>query len=103
MKNHYSLFWPKLESIKIESCENLKYLCSSTLAQRLPNLNYISIKNCPRLIQVFNMETNKDEFELQTPQLVEQDAIEETITDAIFNKNINWSRRWGWSQLPHIT
>ncbi|TYI32006.1 hypothetical protein ES332_A04G027200v1 [Gossypium tomentosum] len=65
MKNHYPLFRPKLRSVTIKSCENLKYLCSSTLAQRLPNLNYISIEDCPRLIQVFNMETNKDEFELQ--------------------------------------
>ncbi|XP_040966689.1 probable disease resistance protein At4g27220 isoform X5 [Gossypium hirsutum] len=65
MKNHYPLFWPKLESVHIEYCENLKYLCSSTLAQRLPNLNCISILDCPRLIQVFNMETNKDDFELQ--------------------------------------
>ncbi|KAH1030302.1 hypothetical protein J1N35_046035 [Gossypium stocksii] len=65
MKNHYPLFWPKLKYVVIESCENLKYLCSSTLAQRLPNLYSISIRNCPRLIQVFNMEINKDEFELQ--------------------------------------
>ncbi|KAG8492566.1 hypothetical protein CXB51_009967 [Gossypium anomalum] len=65
MKNHYPLFWPKLRTVTIESCKNLKYLCSSTLAQRLPNLNDVSIRNCPQLIQVFNMETNKDEFELQ--------------------------------------
>ncbi|KAG4204012.1 hypothetical protein ERO13_A04G022100v2 [Gossypium hirsutum] len=65
VKNHYPLFCPKLRAVWIERCKNLKYLCSSTLAQRLPNLNKISINDCPRLIQVFNMETNKDEFELQ--------------------------------------
>ncbi|XP_040966686.1 probable disease resistance protein At4g27220 isoform X2 [Gossypium hirsutum] len=78
MKNHYPLFWPKLESVHIEYCENLKYLCSSTLAQRLPNLNCISILDCPRLIQVFNMETNKDDFELQNhcwPKLETLDIV----------------------------
>ncbi|PPS07243.1 hypothetical protein GOBAR_AA13406 [Gossypium barbadense] len=65
VKNHYPLFCPKLRAVWIERCKNLKYLCSSTLAQRLPNLNKISINDCPPLIQVFNMETNKDEFELQ--------------------------------------
>ncbi|KAG8492559.1 hypothetical protein CXB51_009970 [Gossypium anomalum] len=76
MKNHYPPFWPKLESVEIESCESLKYLCSSTLAQRLPNLNFIGIRNCPRLIQVFNMETNKDEFELQNHCWRELETLE---------------------------
>ncbi|KAH1063323.1 hypothetical protein J1N35_028310 [Gossypium stocksii] len=65
MKNHYPLFCPELRDVNIKSCKNLKYLCSSTLAQRLPKLKFITIEDCPRLIQVFNMETNKDEFELQ--------------------------------------
>ncbi|TYJ38886.1 hypothetical protein E1A91_A04G025400v1 [Gossypium mustelinum] len=78
VKNHYPLFCPKLRAVWIEYCENLKYLCSSTLAQRLPNLNKISINDCPRLIQVFNMETNKDEFELQNhcwPKLETLDIV----------------------------
>ncbi|KAG8492599.1 hypothetical protein CXB51_010045 [Gossypium anomalum] len=65
MKNHYPLFWPKLETVDIRKCKNLKYLCSSTLAQGLPNLESIKIEDCPRLIQVFNMEKNKDGFGLE--------------------------------------
>ncbi|MFQ6641822.1 hypothetical protein Gotur_014406, partial [Gossypium turneri] len=65
MKNHYPLFWPKLETVDIRKCKNLKYLCSSTLAQGLPDLKSIKIEDCPRLVQVFNVEKNKDGFGLQ--------------------------------------
>ncbi|KAH1063236.1 hypothetical protein J1N35_028223, partial [Gossypium stocksii] len=65
MKNHYPLFLPRLKRVYIICCENLKYLCSSTLAQGLPYLVDIWIEECPRLNQVFNMEKNKDRFGLQ--------------------------------------
>ncbi|KAB1669999.1 hypothetical protein ES319_1Z207800v1 [Gossypium barbadense] len=62
IKDQSSLFLPKLEVVKIRGCENLKYLCSS---QGLPYLESIEIEDCPRLIQIFNMEKNKDGFGLQ--------------------------------------
>ncbi|XP_052883812.1 uncharacterized protein LOC108489972 isoform X2 [Gossypium arboreum] len=65
MKNHYPLLWPKLETVDIRKCKNLKYLCSSTLAKGLPNLESIKIEDCPRLLQVFNVEKNKDGFGFQ--------------------------------------
>ncbi|TYJ38845.1 hypothetical protein E1A91_A04G021800v1 [Gossypium mustelinum] len=60
-----SIFWPKLKTVDIRKCKNLKYLCSSTLAKGLPNLESIKIEDCPRLIQVFNVEKNEDGFGLQ--------------------------------------
>ncbi|KAK5834360.1 hypothetical protein PVK06_018237 [Gossypium arboreum] len=60
-----SIFWPKLKTVDIRKCKNLKYLCSSTLAKGLPNLESIKIEDCPRLLQVFNVEKNKDGFGLQ--------------------------------------
>ncbi|TYH74854.1 hypothetical protein ES332_D05G432400v1 [Gossypium tomentosum] len=62
IKDQSSLFLPKLKDVRISGCENLKYLCSS---QGLPCLEAIDIKDCPRLIQIFNMENNKDGFGLQ--------------------------------------
>ncbi|MBA0672523.1 hypothetical protein Goklo_029593 [Gossypium klotzschianum] len=62
MKDQSSLFLPKLEVVKIGGCENLKYLC---LSQGLPYLESIDIEDCPRLIQIFNMEKNKDGLGLQ--------------------------------------
>ncbi|KAB1671134.1 hypothetical protein [Gossypium barbadense] len=62
IKDQSSLFLPKLEVVKIRGCENLKYLCSS---QGLPYLESIDIEDCPRLIQIFNTEKNKDGFGLQ--------------------------------------
>ncbi|TYI84992.1 hypothetical protein E1A91_D05G406600v1 [Gossypium mustelinum] len=62
IKDQSSLFLPKLEVVKIRGCENLKYLCSS---QGLPYLESIDIEDCPGLIQIFNMEKNKDGFGLQ--------------------------------------
>ncbi|MFQ6641853.1 hypothetical protein Gotur_015961, partial [Gossypium turneri] len=62
IKDQSSLFLPKLEVVKIRGCDNLKYLCSS---QALPYLESIDIEDCPGLIQIFNMEKNKDGFGLQ--------------------------------------
>ncbi|TYH74844.1 hypothetical protein ES332_D05G431500v1 [Gossypium tomentosum] len=62
IKDQSSLFLPKLKRVKIRECENLKYLCSS---QGLPYLESIDIGDCPRLIQIFNMEKNMDGFGLQ--------------------------------------
>ncbi|KAB1670391.1 hypothetical protein ES319_1Z171400v1 [Gossypium barbadense] len=56
------LFFPKLKRVTIIRCENLKYLCSS---QGLPYLESVYIEHCPQLIQIFNMEKNKDGFGLQ--------------------------------------
>ncbi|KAH1063246.1 hypothetical protein J1N35_028233 [Gossypium stocksii] len=52
MKNHYPQLWPKLETVDIRKCKNLKYLCSSPLAEGLPHLESIKIEVCPRLVQV---------------------------------------------------
>ncbi|KAH1063288.1 hypothetical protein J1N35_028275 [Gossypium stocksii] len=65
MKSHYPLFWPKLKTVDIRKCENLRYLYSSTWAQGHPCLESINIEDCPRLIQVINVEKNKDGFGLQ--------------------------------------
>ncbi|KAB1671321.1 hypothetical protein [Gossypium barbadense] len=62
IKDQSPLFLPKLKRVMIRRCENLKYLCSS---QGLPYLESIDIGYCPRLIQIFNMEKNKDGFGLQ--------------------------------------
>ncbi|KAB1671184.1 hypothetical protein [Gossypium barbadense] len=61
-KDQSPLFLPNLKGVRIAKCENLKYLCSS---QALPYLESIEIEDCPRLIQIFNMEKNKDGFGLQ--------------------------------------
>ncbi|KAB1669991.1 hypothetical protein ES319_1Z207800v1 [Gossypium barbadense] len=61
-KDQSPLFLPNLKGVRIANCENLKYLCSS---QALPYLESIEIEDCPRLIQIFNMEKNKDGFGLQ--------------------------------------
>ncbi|KAH1063256.1 hypothetical protein J1N35_028243 [Gossypium stocksii] len=63
MKSHFP--WPKLETVDIRKCKNLKYLCSSTLAEGLLDLKSIKIEDCPRLVQVFNIEKKKDGFGLE--------------------------------------
>ncbi|TYH74830.1 hypothetical protein ES332_D05G430400v1, partial [Gossypium tomentosum] len=69
IKDRSPLFLPKLKGVTIRECENLKYLCSS---QGLPYLESIDIEDCPRLIQIFNTEKNKDGFGLQNcPQLLQ--------------------------------
>ncbi|KAB1670002.1 hypothetical protein ES319_1Z207800v1 [Gossypium barbadense] len=67
-KDQSPLFLPNLKGVRIANCENLKYLCSS---QALPYLESIEIEDCPRLIQIFNMEKNKDGFGLQGFPLLE--------------------------------
>ncbi|TXG75627.1 hypothetical protein E1A91_1Z030700v1 [Gossypium mustelinum] len=67
-KDQSPLFLPNLKGVRIAKCENLKYLCSS---QALPYLESIEIEDCPRLIQIFNMEKNKDGFGLQGFPLLE--------------------------------
>ncbi|KAB1671533.1 hypothetical protein [Gossypium barbadense] len=54
--------WPKLRVLSIHDCESLKYISTNTLIQPLES---IDIKDCPRLIQIFNMEKNKDGLGLQ--------------------------------------
>ncbi|KAK8358501.1 hypothetical protein V6Z12_A04G024800 [Gossypium hirsutum] len=69
----------------------------------IASIDRIGSKDCPKLTTSFFVDSqNFVHCITKIPQLVKQDAIEETVTDAIFNKNINWSH-WGGSQLPHIT
>ncbi|TYH74850.1 hypothetical protein ES332_D05G432100v1 [Gossypium tomentosum] len=97
IKDQSSLFLPKLKVVKIRRCENLKYLCSS---QGLPYLESIDIEDCPRLIQIFNTEKNKDGFGLQNcPQLLqvfssteERDVIgDHILLNVPFLKNLKVS------------
>ncbi|KAG8492621.1 hypothetical protein CXB51_010044 [Gossypium anomalum] len=90
----------KLEDeVEVEVKEEMKFdkVKWLTLAE-LPSLIHFCPKGCHFVLPAL--------IELKTPQLVEEDAIEESATasNTIFNKNICWSRLgFSESQLPHIT
>ncbi|KAB1670336.1 hypothetical protein ES319_1Z178300v1 [Gossypium barbadense] len=62
-----------------------------------PAMIKLKVKDCPRLTIGFFIDSQ--EFvhcKTKAPQMVEQDAVEEstTVQNAIFNENIDWSRWW---------
>ncbi|TYH74831.1 hypothetical protein ES332_D05G430500v1 [Gossypium tomentosum] len=64
--------WPKLTTLRIESCPNLKYVCANTWTQGLQSLESVNIRYCPQLIQVFNVEQNKHGQDIVLPELGSQ-------------------------------
>lgn len=67
--------WPKLEILRIEFCQSLKYVCVNTLTRGRQSLKSISIESCPQLIQVFNMEQNKYRQDILLPGLGSQESF----------------------------
>ncbi|KAG8492564.1 hypothetical protein CXB51_009971 [Gossypium anomalum] len=94
----------KLTWLTLEELPSLIHFCPKGCHFVLLALIEMEVKDCPKLTTSFFVDSQKFLHCItKTPQLVEQDAIEKTVTDAIFNKNINWSRLGGGSQLPRIT
>ncbi|XP_052883826.1 probable disease resistance protein At1g12290 [Gossypium arboreum] len=94
----------KLERLTLEELPSLIHFCPKEYHIVLSALVELKVKDCPKLTTSFFVDAQIFVHCItKTPQLVEQDAIEETVTDAIFNKNIDWSLLGGGSQLPCIT
>ncbi|KAH1030301.1 hypothetical protein J1N35_046034 [Gossypium stocksii] len=92
----------KLKWVTLEELPSLIHFYPKEYHVVLPVLVELNVKDCHELTTSFFVDSQEFVHCItKTPQLVEQDVIEETVTDAIFNKNINWSK-WGGSQLPHI-
>ncbi|KAB1671290.1 hypothetical protein [Gossypium barbadense] len=64
--------WPKLRSLRLQYCRNLKYVCATTWTQGLQSLESVYIRDCSQLIQVFNMEQNKHGQDIVLPELGSQ-------------------------------
>ncbi|XP_052883399.1 uncharacterized protein LOC108451113 [Gossypium arboreum] len=97
----------KLKWLTLEELPSLIHFCPKGCHFVLPALIVLKVSDCPKLTTGFFIDSQ--EFvhcKTKTPQLVEEDEIEEsaTVSNAIFNKNICWSRLgFSESQLPHIT
>ncbi|KAG8492627.1 hypothetical protein CXB51_010022 [Gossypium anomalum] len=72
----------------------------------LSALEYLKVIDCLKLTTCFSIDSQKFvHCKIKIPQLLEKDAIEESVTvsNAIFNEDIFWIRRgFSCSQLPHI-
>ncbi|TYJ38838.1 hypothetical protein E1A91_A04G021200v1 [Gossypium mustelinum] len=96
----------KLLNLSLEELPGLIHFCPKGYRFVLSALMKLEVRNCPKLTTDFFIDSQ--EFvhcKIKTPQLVDQDAIEEstTISNANFDENIDWSRLWfSKSQLPHI-
>ncbi|TYH74835.1 hypothetical protein ES332_D05G430800v1 [Gossypium tomentosum] len=96
----------KLNLLSLEELPGLIHFCPKGYHSLFPAMTELKVRNCPKLTTGFFIDSQ--EFvhcKTKALQLVEQDAVEEstTVRNAIFNKNIDWSRGGGESQLPHIT
>ncbi|KAK8358503.1 hypothetical protein V6Z12_A04G025000 [Gossypium hirsutum] len=96
----------KLESLSLEDLPGLIHFCPKGYHFVLSALRELGVRYCPNLTTGFFIDSQ--EFvhcKTKTPQLIEQVAIEEfaTVSNAIFSKNIFWSRGFDGSQLPPIT
>ncbi|KAB1671291.1 hypothetical protein [Gossypium barbadense] len=95
----------KLLNLSLEELPGLIHFCPKGYHFVFPKMTQLKVRDCPKLTTVFFIDSQKFiHCKTKVPQLVEQDAVEEstTIRNAIFNENIYWSRLWGESQLPHI-
>ncbi|XP_052486514.1 probable disease resistance protein At4g27220 isoform X1 [Gossypium raimondii] len=96
----------KLKRLSLEELPGLIHFCPKGYHSVFPAMIELKVRDCPKLTTGFFIDSQ--EFvhcKTKVPQLVEQDAVEEstTVRNAIFNENIDWSRGGGESQLPHIT
>ncbi|TYI85180.1 hypothetical protein E1A91_D05G421900v1 [Gossypium mustelinum] len=96
----------KLKRLSLEELPGLIHFCPKGYHSVFPAMIDLKVRDCPKLTTGFFIDSQ--EFvhcKTKVPQLVEQDAVEEstTVRNAIFNENIDWSQGGGESQLPHIT
>ncbi|TYJ38839.1 hypothetical protein E1A91_A04G021300v1 [Gossypium mustelinum] len=69
LKNNCRLCcYPKLRILEIDSCKSLKYVCTNTSTQGLQSLESVKIRDCPQLMQIFNMEQNENGQDVVLPQ-----------------------------------
>ncbi|TYG71936.1 hypothetical protein ES288_D05G439200v1 [Gossypium darwinii] len=95
----------KLLNLSLEELPGLIHFCPKGYHFVFPEMEQLKVRDCPKLTTGFFIDSQKFiHCKTKVPQLVQQDAVEEstTIRNAIFNENIYWSRLWGESQLPHI-
>ncbi|KAG8492604.1 hypothetical protein CXB51_010039 [Gossypium anomalum] len=97
----------KLEWLTLEKLPSLIHFYPKGCHFVLPALIELKVRDCPKLSSGFFIDSQKFvHCKTKTPQLVDEDEIEKsaTISNAIFNENICWSRRgFSESQLPYIT
>ncbi|MFQ6666694.1 hypothetical protein Gotur_032964, partial [Gossypium turneri] len=86
----------KLKRLSLEELPGLIHFCPKGYHSVFTAMIELNVRDCPKLTTGFFI--NSQEFvhcKTKVPQLVEQDAVEEstTVQNAIFNENIDW-RRW---------
>ncbi|XP_052883715.1 probable disease resistance protein At4g27220 [Gossypium arboreum] len=97
----------KLRKLSLKELPSLIHFCPKGYHFVLSALEDLKVRDCPKLTTSFSIDSQ--EFvhcETKTSQLVEEDAIKESVTvsNAIFNEDTYWSRQgFNESQLPHIT
>ncbi|TYG71954.1 hypothetical protein ES288_D05G440900v1 [Gossypium darwinii] len=87
----------KLNLLSLEELPSLIHFCPKGYHSVFPAMIELKVRDCPKLTTGFFIDSH--EFvhcKTKAPQLVEQDAVEEstTVQNAIFNENINWNRWW---------
>ncbi|KAG8492624.1 hypothetical protein CXB51_010043 [Gossypium anomalum] len=97
----------KLRKLSLKELPSLIHFCPKGYHFVLSALEDLKVRDCPKLTTSFSIDSQEFVYcETKTPQLVEEDAIEESVTvsNAIFNEDIYWSRQgFNESQLPHLT
>ncbi|KAH1063280.1 hypothetical protein J1N35_028267 [Gossypium stocksii] len=81
----------KLEWLTLEELPSLIHFCPKGCHFVLPALIELKVSDCPKLTTSFFIDSQEFVYcKTKTPQLIEEDAIEEsaTVSNAIFNKNI---------------
>ncbi|KAG8492607.1 hypothetical protein CXB51_010046 [Gossypium anomalum] len=91
----------KLGKLSLKELSSLIHFCPKGYHFVLSALEDLKVRDCPKLTTSFSIDSQ--EFvhcKTKTPQLLKEDAIEESVTvsNAIFNEDICWSRR-GFSEM----
>ncbi|TYI85167.1 hypothetical protein E1A91_D05G420800v1 [Gossypium mustelinum] len=84
----------KLKWLSLEELPGLIHFCPKGYHSVFPEMMQLKVRDCPKLTTGFFIDSQ--EFvhcKTKVPQLIEQDAVEEstTVRNAIFNENICWS------------
>ncbi|TYH74857.1 hypothetical protein ES332_D05G432500v1 [Gossypium tomentosum] len=85
----------KLKRLSLEELPGLIHFCPKGYHSVFPAMIELKVRDCPKFTTGFFIDSQ--EFihcKTKAPQLVKQDAVEEstTIRNVVFNENINWSQ-----------